>query len=140
MDKAAAGIMIVAGGACLWAAFHVWHAKKGGNAAGQAGWHELIIILLVLAGLGLGGGLSLFLGLNFLYVKVLGIAPLWLPLALFFGIWWIADVVLRRAWTRTSVMGFFMALLIAVPVAPPALAAATHGHAPTHVISVTHKG
>jgi hypothetical protein len=150
MDKVYGVTALVIGGACLWGAIHLWHAKKkrhaapglpGNKSAGssQAGWHEFLILLLVAAGLGIGGGASLLIGLLFLYTKV-GIVPLWLVLALAAGIWCLVDIVARRGWTRTSTLAFITAALIAVPIAPPSLAAATHGHAPTHVISVTHKG
>ena len=142
--------MLVIGGACLWGAVQLWHAKKGRQAppgppgsksvgGGQAGWHEFLILLLLAAGLGIGGGISLLFGLAFLYTE-LGIVPLWLVLALVTGIWCLVDIVARRGWTRTSALTFLTAVLIAVPVAPPALAAATHGHAPAHTISVTHQG
>ena len=139
--------LMVIGGACLWGAIHLWHAKKrraagppgSRPAGGQAGWHEFLILLLVAAGLGIGGGGSLLLGLSFLYIK-LGIVPLWLVLALAAGIWFLVDLIARRGWTRTSTLAFITAALIAVPVAPPALAAATHGHQAPHVISVTHRG
>lgn len=136
MDKVYGVTMLVIGGACLWGAVHVLHAKKAGKRA--AGWHEAVILLLVAAGLGIGGALSLLLRLDFLYTRV-GMVPLWLVLALAAGIWFLVDLVARRGWTRTSILAFLTAALIAVPIAPPALAAATHGHAP-HLISVTHKG
>jgi hypothetical protein len=147
MDKVYGVTALVIGGACLWGAIHLWHAKKKRSAGppgskpggSQAGWHEFLILLLLAAGLGIGGGISLLFGLAFLYTE-LGIVPLWLVLALITGIWCLVDIVARRGWTRTSALTFLTAVLIAVPIAPPALAAATHGQAPTHVISVTHKG
>lgn len=152
MDKVYGITMLVIGGACLWFAIHLWHAKKkrsagppgsgppGGKPGGsQAGWHEFLILLLVAAGLGIGGGGSLIFGMAFLYIE-LGIVPLWLVFALVTGIWFLVDLIARRGWTRTSVMAFVTAALIAVPIAPPALAAATHGHQLPHVISVTRKG
>jgi hypothetical protein len=151
MDKLYGVTALVIGGACLWGAIHLWHAKKKRHAApgppgskpgggsSQAGWHEFLILLLLAAGLGIGGGISLLFGLAFLYVKA-GIVPLWLVLALITGIWCLVDIVARRGWTRTSALTFLTAVLIAVPVAPPALAAATHGRQVPQVISVTHKG
>jgi hypothetical protein len=150
MDKLYGVSMLVIGGACFWGAAQLWHAKKKRHAApgppgskpaggGQAGWHEFLILLLLAAGLGIGGGISLLFGLAFLYIE-LGIVPLWLVLALITGIWCLVDIVARRGWTRTSALTFLTAVLIAVPIAPPALAAVTHGRQATHVISVTHRG
>jgi hypothetical protein len=142
--------LLVAGGGCLWFAIHLWHAKRKKNKAGpgapgqqaarnsQDGWHEAVIVLLLLAGLGIGGGGSLLVGLNFFYIKV-GFAPLWSILAAAPGIWFLVDLVARRHWTRTSVMAFLTAAVIAVPIAPPALSAATHGQQAPQTVSVTHK-
>jgi hypothetical protein len=141
--------LLVGGGFFLWFAIHLWHAKKGKNRPGpgapgqqaprnsQAGWHETVILLLILGGLGLGGGASLLTGLDFLYIKV-GIFPLWSILTAAPGAWFLVDLVARRHWTRTSAMAFLTAAVIAVPIAPPALSAATHGQQAPQTVSVTH--
>jgi hypothetical protein len=137
--SSAAGVsLIVIGGLATWGAFHVWHAKL--KATQKGWWKELLTVLIVVAGLCLGGGFSLVAGLDFLYIKV-GIVPVWLIAATVFGIWFVIDLVLRHGWTRTPIIGLVAAAMIAVPIAPPAFAAAT-SHGPQHaqVASVTRHG
>ena len=130
--------LLVAGGAFLWAAMHVWHAAKADK--GKKVWRGLLIVLIVLGGLGIGGGFSLLLGLAFLYIEV-GFVPLWVVLVLVSGIWFVVDLAKRHDWTRTTILGFVTALLIAVPAAPPMMASAVaHGHQLPQVTSkITHK-
>lgn len=137
--SSAAGVsLIVAGGLATWGAFHVWHAKRKDAQKGL--WKELLTALIVAAGLCLGGGFSLVAGLDFLYIKV-GWVPVWLIIAIVFGIWFVIDLVLRHDWTRTAIVGLVASAMIAVPIAPPAFAAAT-SHSPQHVqvASVTRHG
>jgi hypothetical protein len=137
--------LLVFGAGFLYMAIHLWHGKKR-EAAGQqgrvskTGWHATVILLLTAGGLGLGGGASLLFGLDFLYARV-GFVPLWSVIAALPGLWFIGDVATgRRGWTRTSAMMFLSALVIAVPIAPPALSAGTHGQPAPQTVSVTHKG
>lgn len=127
--------MIVGGAAALWLAAQLWHAHDGKKA--RSGWKGLIVLLVVAAGFGIAGGLSAFTSFSWLYFS-LGFVPLWLVLALIAGIWFLVDVIKRHDWTRTPVLGFVTAALIAVPAAQPALAAMTHGHRVPQVVSVTH--
>jgi hypothetical protein len=138
-EAIAAGLtLLVIGGAFLWGGGHVWHAAKRDKA--RKGWRVLLVALVVFGGLGIGGGLSLMFGLNFFYTKV-GIIPLWIVLALASGIWFLVDLVKRHHWTRTTVLGFITAALIAVPTAGPVMTSSvTHGHQLPQVTSVTHKG
>lgn len=139
MNKAVAVTILIAGGFALWGAIHVWHGKKGGQRQDQSGWKQAVIVLVVLAGLGIGGGLSGLFGLSFLYTK-LGFVPLWLVLAAGTGVWFIVDLLIRHAWSRTPLLGFLTAALIAIPVAPPALGAMTHGHQVPQVTSYRRHG
>jgi hypothetical protein len=127
--------LLVAGGGFLWWGGNVWHAAKRDKA--KMGWKILLITLVVLGGLGIGGGLSLLLGLAFLYIKV-GWVSLWVIPAIITGVTLLMDLVKRHDWTRTTILGFITAMLIAVPIAPPLLAAAVaHGHHLPQVTSVT---
>lgn len=135
MDKVIGATLLVAGAVLVWAAIHMWHIKKEENDP-HAGWRAGVVMLLVLAGLGLGGGASLLEGLSFLFVKV-GAVPAWAMLAFFTGIWFLFDLIARHAWTRTPLLGFVTAMMIAVPVTPPALGAAMHQHQVPQVVSVT---
>jgi hypothetical protein len=135
MDKAVGLTLLVVGAAFLWGGGHVWHAAEEDK--DKPAWKQTLIALVVLGGLGIGGGLSLLLHLAFLYAKI-GFAPLWIALALFTGIWLVVDLVKRHHWTRTTALGFVTAMLIAVPIAPPAIASAvSHGHQLPQVTSIT---
>jgi hypothetical protein len=138
LNSAAGVSLIVIGGLATWGAFHVWHAKM--KDAQKGWWKELLTFLIIAAGLCLGGGFSLVAGLDFLYTKV-GWVPVWLIIATVFGIWFIVDLVLRHGWTRTPIIGLVTAAMIAVPIAPPAFAAATsNGTQHAQVASVTRHG
>lgn len=133
MDKAIGASMVVIGALTLWGAVHLWHAKSDKN----KGWKEAVAIMVVIAGLLLGAGVTAFFGLNFLYIKV-GFIDLWIILAAVSGIWFLVDLLGRHGWTRTPVLGLMTAVFIAIPAAGPVLSHVNHGHAP-QVTSVIKK-
>jgi hypothetical protein len=138
VNEAVGATMIVAGGAALWLAGHLWHAHD--KARANIFWKGVIVLLVVMAGFGVGGGASAFFRIGLLFFS-LGFVPMWLVLALITGIWLLVDLIKRHDWTRTPVLGFITAALIAVPAAGPALSAATSPHHQgPQVTSVTHRG
>jgi hypothetical protein len=127
--------LLIGGGFALWFAGHIWHGASGNQ---QKHWKASVVLLVVLAGLGIAGGGSVLGFLGF-FNKEAGVFPVWLILALVAGIWLLVDLVMRHGWTRTPVLGFITAAMIAVPVAPAFTAHQAHLQG-TQVTSVSRKG
>lgn len=139
MDKAIAATMLLAGIGLLWLAGQVWHGKherRGNGEQAQKVWKEGVVLLVTLAGFGIGGGLSVLFGLHFLNIEV-GFVPVWLIIGFVLGAWALVDLVMRHHWSRTPVLVFLAAALIAVPAAPAAIGKFTSGHQVPSLTSVT---
>jgi hypothetical protein len=127
--------LLIGGGFALWFGGHIWHGAKENQ---KKHWLASVVLLLILAGLGIAGGASLLGFLGFLG-KEAGAFPLWLIVALAAGIWLLVDLVMRHGWTRTPVLAFITAAMIAVPVAPALTAHQAHTQGP-QLTSVSRKG
>lgn len=137
MDKALAVTFIVAGFIALVWAVTTWH-KLGKKGKGRNG----VILLMALAGLGLGTGIGAINHAGLLWVKVGGgYIPLWVVIVAVFGLgFWYEFRGHGDHKTRTPVLCFALAMVLFLAIGNGMAADASHGVHQVEVDSSTHRG
>jgi hypothetical protein len=120
VSQALAVTFVVAGViAASWAVL-MWKKRRGAA-------HNWVVLLMVLAGLGIGTGMAGLVSVNLLNTDI-GFIPLWLIVVLVLGFGFFLEI---RGWgphhTRTPLLGASLAVILAMAVGQGVAVAATHG-------------